>query len=59
MGERKGETYTIQDDRAVLEFYDSHRDDGNAAFAHAALSNEDFWGLDLCRIEGLEQHLKR
>ena len=55
IGERNGTAYTIQDDRAVLEFYYNHRNDGNAGLVHAALSNEDFWGLDLSRIAGLEQ----
>lgn len=55
IGERNGADYTIQDDRAVLEFYYIRRNDGNAAFAHAALSNADFWGQDLSRVPGLEQ----
>jgi len=55
IGQRKGNEYTIQDDRAVLEFYAAHKDDSNAALAHAVMSNTDFWGQDLTEIAGFEQ----
>ena len=38
----------------MLEFYAAHKDDGSAAYAHAVLSNEAFWGQDLTAVPGLE-----
>lgn len=55
IGIRGNDEYTIQDDRKILEFYDAHKDDSNAALAHAALSNVDFWGQDLSEVPGFEQ----
>lgn len=55
IGQRKENEYTIQDDRAILEFYAAHKDDSNAALAHAVMSNTDFWGQDLTQIAGFEQ----
>ena len=48
---RGEETYTLQDDAAVLEFFanDLPADEQVKAF----LSNEDFFGPDLCKVPGL------
>ena len=54
IGVRGENEYTIQDDRAVLEFYYAHRDDDSAAYAHAVLASEAFWGRDLTAVPGLE-----
>lgn len=50
----KGDSYTVSDDRAVLEFYDSHKDDSAEAYVHAVCANTDFWGTDLTAIPGFE-----
>ena len=47
-------TYTISDDRWVLEFYFAHKDDTPEALVHAVLTNKDMWGQDLTAIAGLE-----
>ena len=49
-----GRTYTISDDRWVLEFYNEHKDDDAAALTHAVMTNEKMWGEDLTKIEGFE-----
>jgi len=51
----KGNEYTVSDDRWVLEFYHSHRDDSPEALVKAVLTNEKMWGQDLTRIAGLEE----
>lgn len=52
IGQRNGNEYTIQDDKQVLEFYYAHKDDDNAALAHAVMSNTEFWGQDLTEVPG-------
>lgn len=49
-----GDTYTVSDDRFVLEFYYAHRDDSVKDFVHAVCTNIDFWGKDLTAIPGFE-----
>ena len=51
----KGNEYTIKDDQSILEFYEAHKDDNNAALAHAVMTNTDFWGQDLTEVPGFEQ----
>ena len=51
----KGNTYTISDDRWVLEFYYDHKDDDAKALTHAVMTNEQMWGQDLTKIPGLEE----
>mgnify|MGYP000846041869 FL=1 len=68
MGTREGETYLIQDDPAVLAFFKAAYSQGGTAEEKAArlsmavLSNTEFWGRDLTKIEGLqplvEEYLK-
>lgn len=50
-----GEEYTVSDDRAVLEFFDAHKNDCDADYVHAALANVSFWGKDLTGLPGLEE----
>jgi tagaturonate reductase len=50
----KGNEYTVSDDRWALEFYYDHKDDAPEALVHAVLTNEQMWGQDLTKIEGLE-----
>lgn len=54
VAERKGGSYLIKDDRDVLEFYASHKDDSVEELVHAVCTNEDFWGEDLTQICGFE-----
>lgn len=58
-GSRGGESYLIQDDRAVLEFFQAQYKKGGSAeekaarLAAAVLSNVAWWGEDLTQIDGL------
>ena len=54
IGHRDGAEYNILDDSAVLEFFASNSSKDTAEFAHATLSNVDFWGQDLSAISGVE-----
>ena len=54
LAERKGETYTIKDNRSVLEFYASHKEDTVEQLVHAVCTNEAFWGEDLTQMDGFE-----
>lgn len=48
-------SYTILDDRRVLEFFFDHRNDSPDALVHAACLRTDFWGTDLTRIPGFQE----
>lgn len=50
----KGNTYTANDDRWVLEFYYAHRDDREEKLVHAVMTNTQMWGQDLTQIPGFE-----
>jgi tagaturonate reductase len=50
-----GNTYTINDDRFVLEFYYDHRNDDAKTLTHAVMKDERMWGMDLTSIEGFEE----
>ena len=50
----KGNTYTCNDDRWVLEFYYDHRNDSVEDLVHAVMTNEKMWGQDLTQIPGFE-----
>ena len=52
---REKNTYIVNDDRAVLEFYYARKDYGIESLVHDVLCNKDFWGMDLTTITGLEQ----
>lgn len=47
-----GDSYTISDDKAVLEFYLAHKDDSARDLAYAVCANEEFWGEDLTKLTG-------
>ncbi len=55
IGHRDGKEYNILDDAAVLEFFAANSSKEPKEFTHAVLSNEDFWGRDLSKIEGVEE----
>ncbi len=48
-----GNTYTVSDDRWVLEFYYDHRNDSEEDLVKAVLGNEKMWDQDLNKVEGL------
>ncbi|MBE6122028.1 MAG: tagaturonate reductase [Erysipelotrichaceae bacterium] len=50
-----GNTYTVSDDRFVLEFFYDHRNDDAAALTHAVMKDERMWGMDLTTIPGFEE----
>ena len=51
---RKGNDYTVKDDKNVLEFYLAHKDDSVEDLVHAVCTNTGFWGEDLTALEGFE-----
>ena len=55
----KGNEYTVSDDRWVLEYYWNHKDASPEELVHGVLSNEQMWGQDLTKIEGLEAEVVR
>jgi tagaturonate reductase len=52
--DRGGESYELQDDAAVLDFYVANGGADSRALAGLALSNAGMWGEDLTKIQGLE-----
>lgn len=50
---RGEETYTLQDDAAVLEFFATTGDLSPREQVEAFLSNADFFGSELCKVPGL------
>ena len=52
---RNGEPYTLQDDAAVLTFFDENRETADAELVKAFLSREDFFGPELKNVPGLEE----
>ena len=55
----KGNEYVVSDDRWVLEFYDAHKGDDEAALVHAVMTNTDMWGQDLTQVPGFEAEVVR
>ena len=53
IGHRNGEEYQILDDMKVLEFFRDNSGKDTRDFVTAYLSNEDFHGQDLTKVEGL------
>ena len=49
-----GDTYTISDDKWVLDFYWERKDASAAQLVHDVLSNEKMWDQDLTKIDGVE-----
>ncbi len=54
IGHRDGQEYNILDDAAVLEFFAANSSKEPKEFAHAVLSNTEFWGQDLSALSGVE-----
>lgn len=52
--QRGQDEYVINDDRAVLEFFNAHKQDDAAALTHAVCTNREFWGEDLSLLPGFE-----
>ncbi len=50
----KGNTYTVSDDRWVLEFYYDHRADSPEELVHAVMTDTRMWGQDLTEVPGFE-----
>ncbi len=48
-----GNTYTVNDDRWVLEFFDEHKNDSEDDLVKAVLGNEKMWDQNLNKIDGL------
>ncbi len=55
IGHRDGQEYNIMDDADVLEFFAANSSKEPAEYAHAVLSNENFWGQDLTKLVGVEE----
>lgn len=51
----KGNTYKVQDDAWVLDFYYEKKDASAEELVKAVLSNEQMWGENLADIEGLTE----
>lgn len=59
-GDRNGESYTVKDDQAALDFFAHQWAQNNPSnIVNATLSNTDFWGIDLTEFEGLESLVTR
>lgn len=54
----KGNTYTISDDRWVLEFFFEHKSDSIGELVHAVLTNTKMWDMNLAEINGFEEAVK-
>ena len=55
IGHRDGQEYNIMDDADALEFFAANSSKEPAEYAHAVLSNENFWGQDLTKLAGVEE----
>lgn len=55
IGKRGDEEYNILDDMAVLEFFAENSQKETKDYAHAVLSNVNFWGQDLSTLDGVEE----
>lgn len=53
LGRRGDNTYAIQDDASVLQFYYEHKGADAETLTRDVLANESFWGEDLTKIPGL------
>ncbi|WP_341226405.1 tagaturonate reductase [uncultured Arcticibacterium sp.] len=52
-GEHNGENYILNDDQAAW-YFEAWKCGDAKELAKKALSNTDFWGMDLCTLEGFE-----
>ncbi len=53
IGHRDGKEYQIMDDAAVLRFFAENTGKETGKFVADFLSNEEFFGQDLTKVEGL------
>ena len=53
-GIRGSDTYAVKDDGWTLDFFYEHRDDDDAAIAHAVIHNERMWDGKLAALDGFE-----
>ena len=49
-----GDSYTVSDDKQVLEFFYAHKDAGTKELVHDVCTNTEFWGRDLSELPGFE-----
>lgn len=49
-----GDSYTISDDKQVLEFFYAHKDADAKELVHDVCANTEFWGSDLSKLPGFE-----
>lgn len=54
---RKQETYNVSDDTSVLDFFYKHRNCSIEEIVEKTLENEEFWGMNLCIVEGLKEQV--
>ena len=54
IAKRGDDTYKIQDDEWVLDFFLAHKDDDDAAIAKAVINNEKMWDGSLSSLAGFE-----
>mgnify|MGYP003593487559 FL=1 len=63
IGNRGTNTYEIHDDAEKLAFVKDHAGLSNADYAHAIMTQKEWWGEDLTKIAGFEEavvkHLNR
>lgn len=59
IAKRGDDTYKIQDDEWVLDFYYEHRDDDDTAIANAVINNEKMWDNSLAELDGFEAEVIR
>lgn len=49
-----GDSYTVSDDKQVLEFFYAHKDAGTKELVHDVCTNTEFWGRDLSELPDFE-----
>lgn len=59
IGNRDGEEYKILDDESVLEFFAKNSHKEAAEFVRLFIGNEEFFGQDLNKIEGLTESVSK
>jgi tagaturonate reductase len=50
----KGNEYTVNDDRWILEFYYANKNDSAPELVNAVMKNQQMWGRDLTLVPGFE-----
>ncbi len=52
-----GNEYAVNDDRFILEFFATHKDDSVTDLVDAVCKNKDFWGEDLTQFTGFSEQV--